>query len=64
LTLHGKMCIFKLLDQETSQTEFQMDVLIQTQYGKYQARPKHTKKSDDYIFCLFWYEQQQNPYNL
>jgi hypothetical protein len=26
--------------------------------------PKHTKKNDDFIFCLFWYAQQQNLYNL
>jgi hypothetical protein len=23
-----------------------------------------TKKKDDFIFCLFWLAQQQNPYNL
>jgi hypothetical protein len=27
-------------------------------------RPLHNKKNDDFIFCLFWYAQQQNPYNL
>jgi hypothetical protein len=26
--------------------------------------PSITKKTDDIIFCLFWYAQQQNPYNL
>jgi hypothetical protein len=30
----------------------------------YKSRPKHTKKNDDFIFCLFWYAKQQNPYNL
>jgi uncharacterized membrane protein required for colicin V production len=24
--------------------------------------PSITKKNDDFIFCLFWYAQQQNPY--
>jgi hypothetical protein len=28
------------------------------------ARPKHMKNKGDYIFCLLWYAQQQNPYNL
>jgi hypothetical protein len=28
------------------------------------SRPKHNKTNDDFIFCLFWYAQQQNPYNL
>jgi hypothetical protein len=27
-------------------------------------RPKHNKKKDDNIFCLFCYAPQQNPYNL
>jgi hypothetical protein len=31
--------------------------------GLYQG-PNITKKNDDFIFCLFWYAQQQNPYNL
>jgi hypothetical protein len=26
--------------------------------------PSITKKNDDFMFCLFWYAQQQNPYNL
>jgi hypothetical protein len=29
----------------------------------YKSRPKHTKKNDDFIFCFFWYAQQQSPYN-
>jgi hypothetical protein len=28
------------------------------------SRTKHNKKNDVIIFCLSWYAQQQNPYNL